>query len=316
MTQEKTAPPPRPPAPLKALAGENPPAPDWFTKALEIPVERGVVEVEGASVHWKAWGQRGAPGMVLVHGGVAHKDWWDSIAPFLAETRRVVALDLSGMGDSDHRDAYEMDLYTEEVMAAGRDGGAFDAGKPFVIGHSFGGFVSLATAVNYGDQLKGVAVLDSPIRPHQEQRRSSPPSRGGFTYASFDEALMRFRLLPEQPCENLFLLDHIARQSIKPATRPDGSEGWTWKFDPHLWAKLTYNRRAPDELAAALKTRVALFRGADSVLVNDEIWDFMRETFGPETSMISIANAQHHVILDQPIAVAAAIETLTGPGWG
>ena len=72
----------------------------------------------------------------------------------------------------------------------------------------------------------------------------------------------------------------------------------------------------PDELAAALKTRVALFRGADSVLVNDEIWDFMRETFGPEASMISIANAQHHVILDQPIAVAAAIETLTGPGWG
>ena len=105
MTQEKTAPSPRPPAPLKAFAGEKPPAPDWFEKAIAVPVERGVVAVEGASVHWKAWGERGAPGMMLVHGGVAHKDWWDSIAPFLAETRRVVALDLSGMGDSDHRDA-------------------------------------------------------------------------------------------------------------------------------------------------------------------------------------------------------------------
>jgi pimeloyl-ACP methyl ester carboxylesterase len=204
------------------------------------------------------------PGLILVHGGVAHKDWWDSIAPFLADTRRVVALDLTGMGDSDHRERYSMDTYAREVIAAGETGGAFDAGKPFLVGHSFGGFVSL----------------------------------------------------PEQPCANAFLLDHIARQSLKEATRPDGSSGWTWKFDPKLWDKLHYDRPPPAQLADRLNTRVALFRGQDSLLVTDEIWAFMRETFGEETTMVSIPDAQHHLILDQPIAVAAALEVLTGPGWG
>jgi pimeloyl-ACP methyl ester carboxylesterase len=306
----------RPPAPLKEFNGKKPPAPAWFEAALQVPFDTGNVVVDDAVIHWKAWGKPGAPGLILVHGGVAHKDWWDSIGPFLATTRRVVALDLSGMGDSDHREAYVMEVYAREVMAAGRDGGAFDAGPPFVVGHSFGGFVALATGVEFGQELAGVSVLDSPIRPPEEQRRTTPPSRGGNSYPSFEMALQRFRLLPEQPCANAFLLDHIARASLKPVTRSDGSEGWTWKFDVNLWSKLTYNRRAPAELVDALQCRVALFRGANSVLVTDEIWGFMRETFGPQTSMVSIPDAQHHLILDQPIAIAAALEVLTGPGWG
>tara|TARA_R110000744_G_scaffold125730_11_gene231731 strand:- start:26052 stop:26999 length:948 start_codon:yes stop_codon:yes gene_type:complete len=313
----KTSPrPARPPAPLVQYEGARPPAPAWFERALAVPTETGTVIVDNATIHWKAWGETGLPGLILVHGGVAHKDWWDSIAPFLAETRRVVALDLSGMGDSDHRDAYRMDTYALEAITAGRAGGAFEAGAPFMAGHSFGGFVALATAAEYGAELAGIAVLDSPVRPEREQRNSPPPSRGGSVYASFEVALQRFRLLPEQDCANAFLLDHIARQSLKPAKRPDGSDGWTWKFDPHLWSKLTYDRGSPAEIAASLKCRVALFRGADSSLVTDEVWGFMRETFGKGTTMVSIPDAQHHLILDQPIAVAAALEVLTGPGWG
>ncbi|ERB50557.1 hypothetical protein N806_05035 [Rhodococcus sp. P27] len=45
-------------------------APGWFTRALEAPVETGSVEVEGASVHFRAWGSAG-PGIVLIHGGAA-----------------------------------------------------------------------------------------------------------------------------------------------------------------------------------------------------------------------------------------------------
>jgi pimeloyl-ACP methyl ester carboxylesterase len=306
----------RPPAPLAHLEGEKPPAPAWFQTALDMPFDEGDVEVEGATVCWKAWGQRGAPGLVLVHGGVAHKDWWICIAPFLAETRRVVAIDLSGMGDSDHREAYRMDLYVKEVLAVAEAGGAFEAGPPFIVGHSFGGFVSLSLSVEAGERVRGVAILDSPIRPLDEQRSSSPPSRGGRVYSSFEAAMKRFVLLPEQECDNLFLLDHIARKSLKEAVTADGAPGWTWKFDPYLWAKLSYKRLPPDELAKALKCPVAFFRGADSRLVNDEIWAFMKETFGEGQNYVSIQEAEHHLILDQPVAVAAALEVLTGPGWG
>jgi len=297
--------------PLENFKGEMPPHPNWFAKALTAPTDAGSVLVEGANIVWKAWGERGRPGVILVHGGVAHKQWWDAIAPFIAEGRRVVAIDLSGMGDSGHRDVYRMPLYADEVKAVAEDAGLFDAGKPFVVGHSFGGFVAMIASMKFGDELAGAIILDSPVRPPEEQRSSSPPQRGGKTYEKLETAIARFRLLPPQPCDTVYVIDHIARNSLKAV---DG--GWSWKFDPNLWAKLEYQRRDPEVLRDEAKCPLAFFRGADTSLVTDGIWTFMAETFGPETPMISIPDAQHHLILDQPLAMASALETLIQSGWG
>ncbi|WP_394692914.1 alpha/beta fold hydrolase [Hyphobacterium sp.] len=297
--------------PLESFKGEMPPHPVWFEKALAMPTEAGRVTVEGAEIVWKAWGDRGQRGVILVHGGVAHKQWWDAIAPFISEGRHVVAIDLSGMGDSGHRDVYRMPLYAQEVKAVAHDAGLFDAGKPFVVGHSFGGFVTMVSSMEFGDELAGAIILDSPVRPPEEQRSSSPPQRGGKTYEKLETAIARFRLLPPQPCETVYVVDHIARNSLKAV-----EGGWSWKFDPNLWAKLEYQRRDPEVLRDSAKCPLAFFRGSDTSLVTDEIWTFMRDTFGPDTPMISIPDAQHHLILDQPLAVASALETLMQSGWG
>lgn len=303
------------PAPLAPLAGKRPAAPDWFQRALQTPFEDAAVEVEGAEVVYRTWGERGAPGLILIHGGAAHKEWWDAIAPFLAVERRVVALDLTGMGASGWREEYHMELYAREVRAAGEAGGAFEAGAPFVAGHSFGGFVTIACALEFGGRLAGAAVLDSPVREPEKQRTSPPPRRGGKVYPSLEAALARFRLLPHQPCENMFLLDHIARNALREVSGPDGA-GWTWKFDPNLWPKMHYARRKPAEILAALKCPMAFIRGAQSALVTDEVWGFMRAALGGSWPMVSIPESQHHLILDQPLAVAAALEALFASGWG
>ena len=302
--------PPSPLAPLAQYNGARPPAPDWFGRALDTPYETGTSQADGKQVVWKAWGQRGQPGLILIHGGVAHKQWWDAIGPFLARRRRVVALDLTGMGDSDWRDEYHMELYADEVRAAGEDGGAFDAGKPFIAGHSFGGFVTMMATMAYGDALKGAIVLDSPIKPPEEQRSSSPPQRGGKVYDSFDYALTRFRLLPNQPCDNDFLLDHIARESLRPE-----QHGWIWKFDPNLWQKLAYTRRDPVEMLKRIACPIAFVRGAQSELVTDEVWGFMKAVF-KDAPMVSVPEARHHLILDQPLAVVTALDALFASGWG
>lgn len=299
-----------PVAPLAHLKGAKPDAPAWFGRALAAASVTGTAEAAGASIAWKAWGSEDAPGLILVHGGVAHKQWWDALAPFLAEGRRVVALDLSGMGDSDWRDEYRMEHYAAEVRAAGEAGGAFARGKPFIAGHSFGGFVALTSAVEFGTDIAGAVILDSPIREPSQQRSSAPPQRGGKIYDSLDYAVGRFRLLPHQPCDNLYLLDHIARASLK-----ELQGGWTWKFDPNLWAKLAYARRDPAEMLARMACPVAFFRGAETSLVTDEIWDFMKAAF-PGAPFASIPEAKHHLILDQPLAVVAALNALLASGWG
>ena len=77
-------------------------APAWFTDALSVPFTDGQVSVAGADIHFVAWGEPGRRGLVFVHGGGAHAHWWTHVAARFAGDFRVVALDLSGHGDSDH----------------------------------------------------------------------------------------------------------------------------------------------------------------------------------------------------------------------
>lgn len=297
------------PPPLAELNGEVLKAPNWFTEAQAEPVETGSVEHDGARIAWKAWGARGAPGVILVHGGTAHKGWWDAIGPLLARAgRRVVAPDLPGMGESDWRDAYSMGDHAASARAAARDGGAFEAGKPVFAGHSFGGFATLKAAIDFGDELKAAIILDSPIRKPEKQREGAPPKRGGKIYPELEAALGRFRLMPEQPCENVWLVDHIARGSL---TQAEG--GWTWWFDPGIWAKLTYERRDPEAAAAALKCPMAFIRGALSNLMNPETWDYMQSVF-TDAPFVTVPNARHHLLLDEPLATTAALDALI-EGW-
>ncbi|MBK5289616.1 MAG: alpha/beta fold hydrolase, partial [Acidimicrobiia bacterium] len=80
-----------------------PDAPAWFSRALSVPIERGTVDVDGP-INFLAWGTPGTRGLVFVHGGGAHAHWWTHVAAAFADEFRVVAVDLSGHGDSTHRD--------------------------------------------------------------------------------------------------------------------------------------------------------------------------------------------------------------------
>jgi alpha-beta hydrolase superfamily lysophospholipase len=93
--------------------------PDWFWAAIETPREEGVVEVDECDVRWQSWAApEGAPALLLVHGMFAHAHWWDFIAPLLADRYRIVALDLTGMGDSDYRYDYAADTFADELKAS------------------------------------------------------------------------------------------------------------------------------------------------------------------------------------------------------
>ena len=169
-------------------------APGWFTRALAAPVETGSVEVEGASVHFRAWGPAG-PGIVLIHGGAAHSRWWDHIAPQFAEGRRVVALDLTGHGDSDTRDAYAMSQWAREVLAAAEAGGI--DGKPILVGHSMGGIVSFVASHLHGELLDGVVIIDSPLKartPEEEAARRQNAFGPKKVYPTREDAMGRFPL--------------------------------------------------------------------------------------------------------------------------
>lgn len=296
-----------PPRPLASLNGARPEAPDWFARALLAPHADHSVNVEGARVSFRTWGDAGKPGLLFVHGGLAHKSWWDFIAPFFTETHSVAAIDLSGMGDSGERAAYRMDLYAQEALAVCEAAGMMRAAaKPAIAGHSFGGWVALQAAKDHGDRLSMAIALDSPIRPPDQQRRSTPPARPRRIYKSEAEGIGRFHLLPDQQTGQLYLLDHIARTGL----RREAEDAWTWKFDPELWNKLTYSPEHPSEFLHRVTCRLAVLRGEESALMPDEIWAYMRTILPPDTPMVGVPDAAHHLMMDQPIAVIAALRAL------
>ena len=102
---------------LAPFHGEQPAAPQWFENVVNDIPESNHVYVEGAKIHYLRWGDRARPGLLLVHGNAAHAYWWSFIAPFLARDYNVAAMDLSGMGDSDWRASYSMDMFVREQLA-------------------------------------------------------------------------------------------------------------------------------------------------------------------------------------------------------
>lgn len=294
------------PGPLAQYMGERVVGPQWFEDAINVPCESATVHVAGIDTHYLRWGDRSRPGLLLVHGNGAHAYWWSFIAPFLAREYNVAALDLSGMGDSGHRARYEMDLFVQEELAVAEHAGMFrNAEPPVFVAHSFGGFATILAGAKHGDRLAGTVIVDSPVNP--PGRPGGPPHREHRPhriYPTLADALARFRLAPEQPCENDYIIDFIARRSLK---QVEG--GVTWKFDPSLW---TSNFSIGDTASCLKQTRcrIAIMRGENSVLMPPEVGEYMFSLLGHAAPVIEIPQARHHVMLDQPLAFVAALRAL------
>ena len=286
--------------------------PDWFKEALSISKEEKSITVEGKSIHYQHWGDENKPGLVLVHGSGSHSHWWDFIAPLLLEDFQVSALDLSGMGDSERREDYSAELYGKEILAVAEDSDFFEDGnEPIICGHSMGGFMS-ATAGYISDKpIRGVIMVDSPIRPPTYDYSShvrSGPIRRIKTYPTKESILDRFRLTPEQECDNEFLVNYIAEWSIK-----EVENGFQWKFDDTIFDKLGVSHMGRN-IAFDLKCNLGIIYGTESLMMTEEILSFIKENVSQDTPIIPIHQAAHHVPLDQPQQLVKSIKLIT-EGW-
>ncbi len=281
-------------------------APAWFVRAVAVPRVAGMVEVDRCPVHYLAWGEPGRRGLVFVHGGGAQAHWWTPIAATFAGGYRVAALDLSGHGDSGHRRRYLPEQWADEVMAVAGDAGI--EGLPVIVGHSMGGFVTIVTAARHNERLAGVIVCDSPVA-EPDPEISAYHLREAFgrhrTYATVEEAIARFRTVPLQEHYLDYVVDFVARTSLKPV-----SGGWQWKFDRRIFEQFGAGVRSIAlPYLDQIDCRLALLR-SECGLVTPEIGAFMFERLGRVTPVIEIPEAGHHAMLDQPLLLLTALRSL------
>ena len=148
-------------------------------------------------------------------------------------------------------------------------------------------------------------IVDAPVRrpdPVTEEGARGRAFRSPGTYADLETAMEHFHLIPPQPDPEPWIRDHVARHSLH-QTRA----GWTWKFDPHLFAQPMV---AMNEQLASVRCRVALLRGEHSVVVPPDTAAYMYELMGRVSPVVTIPEAHHHLILDQPLSFVSALRTL------
>lgn len=261
----------------------------------------GWVEVNGLRLHYLDWGGAGLPPVLFLHGGSAHAHWWDFTIPHLRDRFRCVALDLRGHGDSDRSAAgdYGLAAHAGDVAAVVE---ALDLAGGGVVGHSFGGWVAMVYAGRAGGAVGALAILDSRptigVRSARmlEALRKLPHTR----YATHAEAITRFRLLPAATTADAAVVAHVATHGV--VRDVDGT--FLPRFDRRALAGAGAQDLTPHLRAA--RCPILAVRAAHSEIVDAAALAAFR-TAVPSVELAEIADAHHHLMLDQPAAVAAVV---------
>ncbi|MEL6889678.1 MAG: alpha/beta hydrolase [Pseudomonadota bacterium] len=138
--------------------------------AAAFPPQGQLIDVDGVTVHAEQMGS--GPDVVLLHGASGNtRDWTFAFAEQLSDRYRVTMLDRPGLGwtgqiDPEHKrawsSAHASPAEQARLLKAATD--ALGVDQPIVVGHSFGGIVALAWALEF-DDLAGVVSVAGVANP-------------------------------------------------------------------------------------------------------------------------------------------------------
>lgn len=132
---------------------------DAMTESIQPARQAGfrtVIAAVGAAHVSMQIGGEGRP-LVLFHSLLADRSSFDRVAPTLAATHQVIALDLPGFGDSDFVDG-GLEPVADRIAAALRTLNLTH--KPILLGNGYGGFIALLTAIRHPDLAERLVLAD------------------------------------------------------------------------------------------------------------------------------------------------------------
>lgn len=113
----------------------------------------------------------GSESLVLLHGFMENNLIWEDMEPFLSKRFRLIKIDLPGHGRSDdYSDVHTMELMAEKVKEVIN---YLSLTQFHLLGHSMGGYVSLAFAEQFPNDIKTLTLFFSTYFADDEEKKEN-----------------------------------------------------------------------------------------------------------------------------------------------
>jgi pimeloyl-ACP methyl ester carboxylesterase len=243
------------------------------------------VTVNAVRLHIQELGE--GPPVVMIHGLLVGSlaSWYFTAAPALSRTHRVILYDLRGHGMSDRPSSgYSVKEQTRDLEALVD---ALGLGSIALAGHSFGALVALRFALDHGDRVSKVVLVEPPL----------PPSR----FEEFDSFL---RLPAEQMIDALPASQRRALGEGRRPARRLVEKILRLAGETSLLSDLRAEPDIPDETLASLRCPALCLMGSTSSLrpVGDRL---ARVIPGSQRRVLE---GGHYLHLDATEAVTRSID--------
>lgn len=267
------------------------------------------ISVRGLNLHYLEWGEPSAPPMVLLHGFGVSSHMFDELAERVQGRYRLLALDQRGHGDSEWAGEgdYSRVAFVEDVEAFRK---ALGLERFVLVGHSMGGLIAAAYAVQHPAQVSALVLVDSGPEAAEQGVENIRRFTSGPDHLSFDEFVERaHQFNPRRTLENI-------QDRMRHRLRPEEDGKWTWKFDARFRQEDSGIRTGRDgetnddrwQLFRSIIVPTLLVRGAESDVLKQEVAErAVREMHRARLAVIG--GAGHSVPGDNPDELTAALHS-------
>lgn len=278
--------------------------------------DRFAETMRGLRIHYVAWGNSDNPPLLLCHGWMDIARSWDRVAPRLARSHYVLAIDFRGHGLSHHVGAggyYHFPDYLFDILAVANQE-AKD--RPLVVvGHSMGGMATGYFCGTYPERVSRYVNIEGFGPPESDPGEAperfakwvtgveSELAKQPRPYESLEDVAGRLKKTNPRLADDFAL--HLARHSTH-----KGEDGrYRFTFD------LLHKTRSPQpfyvEQSLAFWRRISAptlaVIGAQSVF-KTRIADWHKRLAAlPDARMVEIPGAGHMIHHEDPEALADVI---------
>lgn len=258
--------------------------------------------------------------VVLVHGTVSDLRVWDGQLPAIAPAYRAIAYsrryarpnpDIAPGADD------QMMPHVDDLIAFLR---ALDIPSAHIVGHSWGGFISLLAAIHHPEAVRSLVLMEPPVlslfvssppRPHEILWQMIRRPRTGaaimrFGAGTIGPATKAFRRGDDEAAIRAFGRGVMGRKYFR--RMPEDRKAAIWENRSSARAQMLGAGFPPlrSRDVRHVTVPVLLMHGKDSPAVMLRMLDRL-ETLLPEAHRAGIPDASHQMQIDNPDAVNAAL---------